>query len=370
MKIHITLVGGQIIPVYKGILFSQPEKIVLIHSSESENDAIHLREIVQNDHVAKNGTELIHINPNNFEGILNQLQLLISTENTYSFNITSGNKLMALAAYQIAMQNENCSIYYIDQTDLFTDLKTKENDSIDQFVNIEKVFELGKNPIASSKKLNITNEILNNIDKIRDIYNNDIAEISELLHHLRESKNFKNLKFTSKMGSTLTLDELDGELNLNISRKNEFITETFEGRRNINLLRLTTWFELYVAHLLNDWSYIEEIKTNIKVKNARGVDKNEIDIILNTGTKLYFIECKTQVSDSKDIEKFTNISKRYGGLAAKTVLITYFKLKDDFFEKTKDAKIKVVALELLDQNHLKKELIQHLEGIFLNDNYK
>ena len=38
-KIHITLVGGQTTPIYQGIVHANPDRVILIHSHQSENEA-------------------------------------------------------------------------------------------------------------------------------------------------------------------------------------------------------------------------------------------------------------------------------------------------------------------------------------------
>ena len=38
-NIHITLVGGQTTPVYQGIIATNPDKVILIHSEQTETEA-------------------------------------------------------------------------------------------------------------------------------------------------------------------------------------------------------------------------------------------------------------------------------------------------------------------------------------------
>ena len=45
MRIHITLVGGQMMPVYLGIKNTNPDKIVLIHSSDSSQNAKQIEKV-------------------------------------------------------------------------------------------------------------------------------------------------------------------------------------------------------------------------------------------------------------------------------------------------------------------------------------
>ena len=70
-------------------------------------------------------------------------------------------------------------------------------------------------------------------------------------------------------------------------------------------------------------------------------DKNEIDIIVDTGIKLFFVECKTQVFDMKDLDKFRNVVKNFGGFGAKAILVSYFKPTNIVLEKCKDNHLSV-----------------------------
>jgi hypothetical protein len=45
-KIHITLVGGQITPIYQGIIHTNPDKIVYIYSTESTDTVKQLNSYV------------------------------------------------------------------------------------------------------------------------------------------------------------------------------------------------------------------------------------------------------------------------------------------------------------------------------------
>ena len=46
MRIHITLVGGQMMPVYLGIKNTELDKIILIHSSDSIKNAEQIEQLL------------------------------------------------------------------------------------------------------------------------------------------------------------------------------------------------------------------------------------------------------------------------------------------------------------------------------------
>ena len=98
-----------------------------------------------------------------------------------------------------------------------------------------------------------------------------------------------------------------------------------------NILKLVFkagWFEYKVATLLESWEHSKEICLNCRFPFKRNVDKNETDIIVNTGTKLLFVECKTQITHTTDIDKFRSVIKGYGGTGSKGLFVTEAKMKD------------------------------------------
>jgi len=97
--------------------------------------------------------------------------------------------------------------------------------------------------------------------------------------------------------------------------------------------------------------------------------KNEIDIILLIDNKLLFIECKTQVFDRTDIDKFASAVKKYGGLGSKAIFITQQDMGDQAREKCETNSI--AHFSFLDKNNRKnnkEELFQTLKITIENGN--
>ena len=61
-----------------------------------------------------------------------------------------------------------------------------------------------------------------------------------------------------------------------------------------------------------------------------------MDIIVNTGDKLLFVECKTKLSKITDIDKFHSVVKNYGGMGSKGLIFTLTPMTDTDLEKCKD----------------------------------
>ena len=69
--------------------------------------------------------------------------------------------------------------------------------------------------------------------------------------------------------------------------------------------------------------------------------KNEIDIVLNTGNKLIFVECKSGNIKQEDINKMKVIKQTYGGIISKSLLVSRFMPSQSIMEKCKELDIEV-----------------------------
>ena len=129
----------------------------------------------------------------------------------------------------------------------------------------------------------------------------------------------------------------------------------------------TGWFELEVAEMLSQWEHADELYLNTVFERRHDkTNKNEIDIIVSTEVKMFFVECKTHVADIKDIDKFRNVVKILGGLAAKPILVTMFKPNNNVIEKCEDLNIKVFWLKdkSTSTNKPGSQFIQFLDNQF------
>src|SRR5438128_1073981 len=95
MKHQISLVGGQLIPVYMGIKEFNPEKVHFIVSSESERSLSVLKPLLGNSKLTE-----YKCNPFDFFAIKAICERIISklpTGDSITFNLTGGTKIMVLA---------------------------------------------------------------------------------------------------------------------------------------------------------------------------------------------------------------------------------------------------------------------------------
>ena len=78
-----------------------------------------------------------------------------------------------------------------------------------------------------------------------------------------------------------------------------------------------------------------------------GRTKNEIDIIADTDERLVFVECKTMIYDTTDIDKFKSALRNFSGTSTLGVLVT----NDDVKKEKRKIHYEHVV-EKCDNNHI------------------
>lgn len=96
------------------------------------------------------------------------------------------------------------------------------------------------------------------------------------------------------------------------------------------------------------------------------IDKNEIDIIVETDKKAIFVECKTQITKPSDIDKFRSAVKNYGGTSTTGLFISEGKLGSDIKAKCADNSLQCFSLNDYRGNtsNAEQALIDLLEHIY------
>jgi hypothetical protein len=182
------------------------------------------------------------------------------------------------------------------------------------------------------------------------------------------SKHSNLSAFNTKNNSLLNINTANHSFNFTLKRKNKELKKTLSSPAIHKLLKNTAWFEYETAMLLKEWKFAKEIRLNCIFSDKNNSPKNEIDIIVNTGNKLLFVECKTQITNETDIDKFNSAVKNYGGMGSKALFITdeimslkaiekcneyhilHFSLKNNRLINPKDALFLLLENELFNIN--------------------
>ncbi len=368
-KIQITLVGAQPEPVYNGIVVFNPDKIVFVCSYETSEIA---------DRVAAEFNyecEKVILDPVNMKDIAYCAETLLKkyANDEVSLNISSGTKTWAYYFTKSFELHENAKIFFIDQNNKlwnFTDKSSANVPNMDIFVR----FRLHGNDLKNNYKefATYTKEDKEVCDKLEQIRKSNVRDFNSLLA-LLDKKNSNNLRnnregrFELENSSFVEWIKASAAHNacvkIGILAYGKLKEHRLNSPNAVDLAFNSGWFEYKVATLLNNWDKAKKIYLNCTFPLSdqnNGKIKNETDIIVDAGSKLLFVECKTQINASTDIDKFRSVVKNYGGMGSKALFVTDARMGDLALQKCNEHKILNFSLQNENLNFSPEKSLQLL----------
>ncbi len=350
-KIQITILGKEPLPVYYAITEFDSDMIHLIGTKENRSIGKRIKSVVEKSVPCK-----IHIveayNPTDMVNVCETIHSK-SPNDEYIYNLTGGTKIMSLAAFSIAVKYGAKTIY-TTQTNEIVDMQTYQITPMKCILSNENIFILQGQDLKSfdilnrhnADKVNCAKEIKEFIETNNKVYSNLSYYYSFVYKkNLHENIETDNRITLSKTTDGLTVEK-EGELLLQLSHP-DAADLLFEGR----------WWETLVADALLTWSesldHPYEIWQNVKfspkaeIVSYKDRDKNEVDILINIGTKILFIECKSGKITQDNIYKIDAVRSTYGGNMSKAVLTSYYPIDEIIKEKAKELDIRLFAPEKL-----------------------
>lgn len=376
MKIHISLVGKETVPVYMGIVEAEPDEVILIHSSNTKTECDRISSVLS-PNIKVRCKEFDPVDLNKIFFSLNKLRrnLLdkINEEDKISLNLVGGTKFWSLAFYSVFNSMDNVSINLVDQQNCLWNFKTQTSIQLTPLLDIQKIFELNGNP--SPKYIPFTNyteedfSIVNQVEKVR---NTNIKDFNDLTIFTKSQKNESDKKeneITLTSGAKLTWRKPDyAQLTLLKHKSKPIITE-LQSPHAVAVVMNSHWFELKIAKLLSNIYSKENIYMNCIFRDINNSPLNEVDIIINTGNKLLFVECKTQITNATDIDKFSTVVENYGGKSSKALFITDATMRESVIRKCEKFNIAHFSLQDTKCNK-EQDIIASLQKVlrpFIND---
>ena len=346
-KIHITLVGGQPAPVYQGIIATTPDKIVYIYSQDSLPILHKLKseiEITSEEYI------LDVTDPNKIKQCAEKLAEQYKAD-TVTINISSGLKSWSHWFGIVFDKYDNAAVVYMDQNNILWNYRTMQASS-GYTVDMHTLFRLYGNSIDKNYTpfSDYTEEDFNAIKKvesIRKVNHNAFNKLTALLDTKRKNIliNQKTGVFSDSSMSEVRWDKSACRVSITLFNKKYFKNETIESPHAIDIVFNSGWFEVKIAQMLSKWDKAKDICLNCKFPFKPKVDKNETDIIINTGSKILFVECKTQIANTTDIDKFRSVIKGYGGTGSKGLFITDAPMTDIAKAKCEERGILAFSLQ-------------------------
>ena len=341
MKHQITFVGGQLLPVLLGIKEFSPDKIDFIVSSESKSKI----GLIQPFLIGKKQSETL-CNPFDYASIKAACERIIDSaapEDEIQFNLTGGTKIMVLAAQSLIL-NRSLAGFYINQDDTLLKLPSYSIHKITCQISVKEFLEVSGHKLSSSKM--ITDFSADDLKVAGEIDN--FSMLQERLFYQVNSK-FRNtynniaripVSGQVEVSKSVRLNWIDRRITIDLNGKEIFSIQSPNAR---NLFFNAAWWELIVAREISKWSKAKEllIQCELPFKTDALTTKNEIDVLINLGSKLIFVECKSGTVKQEDINKMRIIKDTYGGVISKSLLVSRFVPSSTILEKCKELNIEV-----------------------------
>lgn len=318
-KVHITLVGGQPIPIYIGIKDDgQVNTVVLVCSMQSRDEANRI-----SSQFPKRTVIIKECSPIDLDEIENLATQVSEEYSGYekTINLTSGTKLWSLTFFRIFSQQDHVRFIYVDQTNVITNILSKQTHlgKIDTF----KRFELYGTPLTSFHCIEDYSDedmgVLKDIEYLRNKNRREFWKLTDL-QKLNEDQDSDVIETDNGSSLEYCISERWAKVILRTGTK--FCEKQLECEHLFDILFNNGWFELKTAKELRQNEQINNIWLNCEFTDTEGSPKNEIDIIAELGNRLLFVECKTMIHDSTDIDKFHSALRNFSGTSSAGIFVT------------------------------------------------
>lgn len=382
-KLHIALVGAQTMPIYIGLLESDADKFILIHSTQTKSNA----EIIAR-YINRDNTVLFELPAWDFPKMKDRIDGLLAEFKDWSIeaNISGGSKPWGFMFSMLAFEYSNMSLFFVDQScmihnisDLTSRMAKPLDGGIRQILEFNQILE--SNQASSVTHVDLTSygekdvSILTEIKRCRKKY-------PKIFNNLTIPKRGIQKRYQNNKLDTIVDDQSQSEISWDIRGPEQKVELTFINRLgNTDVVKFQSphafdmvvssgWFEYEIAKCLELWTEAKDIWLNSVFPYRNNTPKNEIDIIVNVGYKLLFVECKTKIFDYTDIDKFRSAVKNYGGLSSKAIFISLESMDAKTIEKCETNGIDYFSLDGKPAVEMKKALFAKLNTIMGVSNTK
>ncbi len=344
-KVNISLVGGQPMPVYVGIYATNCDHVILIHSEGEKGSQPEAEGIKSGCGIP---ATLYALPTADYNDILVKAEELLSdlSDDEVWVNISGGTKLWTVAFTMLSFGRKNIKLFYIDQNNVFYDITQKNSRNLFLNLDTKTILRYNNQPLPTytsySDYTREDHEVLKKVMRLRTYAFRDFNALTIPLKKTDWSKDLASLatpQLTLPSDSSIFYDKALKTIIITLKKRGSMMIEQLCSEHVENIVFHAGWMEFFVAKTLSKWLLSKEIWLNVKFPYRDGKAKNEIDVIVNVGGKLLFVECKTQIADNTDIDKFRTAVRNYSGMGGKALFVTYSPMRPEAVQKCKDSGI-------------------------------
>ncbi len=334
-NILISLVGNRTIPNVLLIeeLKNNIDKFIFISDKRMENeDKNRSNSIISACELNVEKIDILIVNSNALFKIEDSLSNFgFNKTDNFFVNISSGTKLMAIAALNF-FREYNSKIFFIPD-----------------FTNIyRQIYPRIENP---------ENEFSINISLNKYFKANGLTA-TQIKHHIREPFESSKLmyKFIKYKGNINRLPEIKYATKNKSTSSKEFYTGG--------------WLEEYTYFVIKNYFNLSNKNIGLKIKVANKHTHNEYDVMFVYKNQLYIIECKAYYGKvnikqkiEHDLYKLSSLNDEFG-MRAKSIYITTFdiigndkKENHTLINRAKDLNVKLFQMRDLENNKFLSEIL-------------
>lgn len=339
-KIQIALVSKETLPVYYMINEFSPDMVYLLGTEQTKGEMRNIERVAK-----QNGAECVKriVFANDMANCMQaceQIHVENGDDCEYRYNLTCGTKLMAIGALLCA-QSHHAKMVYTDTT-TYVDFETMERKQITHLLDTETIIALQGQRIKekmvyahSAMRIECAEEIRGFITNHKKAYN-VLAKYYRDYKHLPRRYDNKGVHYEWRADGEISIEEND--------------VEVFHSdyRYAFDLLFKGQWWETLVADAVQRWvgeGY--DVWTNVVFDPTlvlSDIAKNEIDVLVNIGNTLLFVECKSGYFTQDNIYKLKSVRETYGSYKSKGIIVSYYRnQRSDLKEKEKENNIEIVV---------------------------
>lgn len=339
-KIHITLVGAHTYPVYLGIVETSPDEVLLVHSANSLAEAQRIAAEFEGSGIPFSFEEYDPVNVMQVLEKTRELSEAMGDEDQFIINLTSGTKVWSILFHEAFESKPHVQFIYVDQNCNVYDMTTGDT-MCGTTIDMNRIFKLNNTSILSCMDFGeLSGDDLDAIKAIRALHQANWIDFTMLTVSDTRDKQKMFDKSTGSFSvgdSSISWDRNDGTVSFILSAKERgIIEETLTSPHIFDLVFNAGWFEAEVARHMSLWAHAHEVKIGVEFPYVDGNSKNEIDVIVNTGQRLVFVECKTQIHNLTDLDKFSKAVHNYGGMGCIALFVTFASMTPKALEKCRD----------------------------------
>jgi len=358
-KIHVCLVSDQPIPNLTTVLQFRPDTVVLLYTNDKKQQKDRLERVIKSKGFDVKAHEIL---PYGMGNVISACESIIDScpDCEVSLNITGGTKIGTLGSYQV-FYSANLPIHYVNTRDHEIIQVSPEERVIPIDVRIPikeylAVYGFSVESTTKDFKPILTRKAVT--EALRDLAINSERSIGQLNGSFPDSLDEATfpIETASLDPATLALAPLLAKHGIaSLGKSGGLRVDTLE---NANFLR-GFWFEEYV-YMAAKAAGADEVALNVIGQwDAQGKKppRNEFDVMIGKGNRLFFISCKTRNPNVKVgsegigkefLYELDSLGDQALGLFGKKMLASARPVTDEYVKK----RAKVMGIKILDRNDL------------------